>query len=193
MDIIDVMSGKFANAINFTVIRNGETIGSFLGNKVDKNNRKAIDFIHLVNVRVGDILIEEDTETRYQVVNLEKDINPAKHMFKDNLDHFFAYIITDFEKDKFATNYNISAHSSVIAINSNNISATIGITDFQKLIDDCAPEDRIIGYELLKIIKDLTENKEPIKRKSLSKFGDFLAKYSPVAIGLGQILISILL
>lgn len=189
MDYLDIVDPKRIGGTIFSVQRNGEKISEFLAKKINQCGKTIIDCIDTPDVLVGDDVFEESTHALYKVIDIIRQEDPAKYFLTNHYKFFHLYVENKDERKPQRTT--ITATNSVININS-SINAPITISSLQQQIEGCSPEDKAIGYELIAILKEIQQSKKPIKRNALQKFGDFLAKYSPIAIGIGQILVQVL-
>lgn len=193
-DSLDLMSPKFHSSSVYYVFRNGVQISSnlrgieFIGIKKYYQGKLVIDFYEKQNILVGDSILEVDTKVKYIVTDIEMKSN-QKSFIPDQLEYFYAFIVNEFEYNQNKSINIVAGDSSIVSVNSQNVIMN-NYSSITQLIETCSPEDQAIGYELIEVLKNM-ENKDSIKKNSLQKFSDFLLKYSPIAIAVGQLLVSI--
>lgn len=189
MDYLNFASPQQKNNTWFSIQRNGTNIGRFLGDKKLQYGKTYINFPDSPEIIVGDIVCEEKTNARYKVIDIQAKEDPAKQFLRNHYE-FFHVFVENLDEIK-TPSYNINANGSVVSINS-TINSPISISSLQQQIDNCLPEDKELAHELVQALKEIEQSKKPIKRNALQKFGDFLVKYSPIAVSVGQIIVQIL-
>lgn len=189
MDYLDLVNPNRRGGTMFSVQRSGVDVSKFLARKINQNGKTIIDCIDIPDVLVGDTVFEVSTHASYKVIDIIfKD--DSKKSFSKNHYEFFHLLVENLA-ETVTNGTTITATNSVVALNS-NINAPITISSLQQQIESCLPEDKSLGHELIAALKEIELSKKPIKRNALQKFGDFLVKYSPIAIGVGQILVQLL-
>ena len=194
MDALDLMNPKAKNALSYMVTHNDVECGPYLGKRLNNQGKDIIDFINIPeNIQTGDHITETQTKSKYIVTDIDFKNNPCKSFLKNHYAYYHVYIIPKIQQTLSNGNtYNITAQQSIVTLNSQNVAITANFTDLQSSIDkECTQEDKIIGYELLSLLKNMQKLQKPIKRNFLQKFGDFLSKYSSIAIAVGQILVQL--
>ena len=189
MDYLDFINPQRKNGTWFTVQRNGTILGKFLGEKKSQYGKMYINFLDPPDILVGDIICDEKINVRYKTIDIQTKEDPAKYFLKNHYEFFHVFVENLAESN--ISSYNINANGSVVAINS-TISSPITISSLQQQFESCLPEDKEIAHELIKTLKEIDRNKKPIKRNALQRFGDFLIKYSPIAICVGQFIVQML-
>lgn len=190
MDALDFFNPERKGGTMFSVLRNGNKLGSYLGKKVIQQGKTFINFLDVPNVVFGDTIFEEKTQVRYKVIDIQSERDSAKY-FLPNPYRFF-HVFVEILSETQPSNYNINANNgSVVTINS-TVTAPITISHLQNQIDNCNPIDKETALELIEVLKGIEQSQQPIKKGILQKFGDFFAKYTPIALNVGQFLIQLL-
>lgn len=193
IDALDLINPKMKKALSYKVVHNNIEYGPYYGIRLDIYGKAVINFLNTPEeLQMGDYIIETKTASKYIVTDIDYKNDPCKYFLKDHYVYYHVYIIPECEQSLSNTIYNINAQQSVVTLNSQNVTITANFSDLQNIIDNhCAQEDKLLGYELLLILKNIQSSQKPIKRNFLQKFGDFLSKYSSIAIAVGQILIKL--
>ncbi len=180
------------NTTEFSVLRNNNLVSKYSGLKDNSSPTKIIRFFNHVDIKANDILQDDATNVKYLV----QDIKAFHKMGAGYGNSSPKNVVVSVKIVNSTINIpqnplNITATNSIIAVNSQNVSGSINVTDIENLTQNCDEEDREIAKELIATLKELVNAQKPLKRGALSKFGDFLTKYTPVATGVAQLLLSI--
>ena len=181
------------NQTVFSVSRNNKFVSKYAGLKDNSSPTKTINFFKHVDIKANDILQDDTTKVKYLVKDIKISQKAGARYGKASTNNFWVTVqIVDSYITATQNPVNITATNSVVSVNSQNVSGTISVNDIEKLTKQCEEEDRAMAEEIIALLKELVEKPKPLKRGMLSKFGDFLAKYTPIATGIGQLLLSFL-
>lgn len=180
------------NTTPFSVLRNNNIVSKCAGIKDRYSRTKTIKFFNRVDIKANDILQDDTTNVKYLVQDIKAFHQIGTGYGASSPQNIVVSVkIVNSTINVPQNPLNITATNSIISVNSQNVSGTINVTDIEKLTQQCKEEDQEIAKELIAALNELINNKKPVKRGALSKFGDFLAKYTPIATSVAQLLLSI--
>jgi hypothetical protein len=187
-----------ANFEDFEIKRDNISIGKFMGVWDDK--QKYINFYQKHDIKNGDEIIYLSLGTRYYVVDIQTNLN--KNRYSGIADYigtlnreFNVFVKTEYEYNRNSGSpvYNVgTAINSNIGGRQNAVNITDPFSKLQSEIEKCDTADKPLLYELFEVLKGIGKNTTPVKKGKLSKFGDVIAKYAPIALSVGQIVLSFL-
>ena len=178
----------YAQMIDFQICRNSEIISVQKGLKNTENNtnKKYIGFYPDVDVQIGDILTNLNSNIKYFIVDIDTTT------WKGNVAQIKAYYQTTplLNQQQNSTVYNISnATNSIIGNQQNAIlnSSSFGIDDLKQLIELYGNSDKQQLYELSSQLQQLLD-KDDFHKSKLSKFSNLIAKHSWLPTAIAQII-----
>ncbi len=181
------------NQTVFSVSRNNKFVSKYSGAKDSFSPTKTISFFENVDIIANDILQDDKTKVKYRVQDIKTYGKLGAGHNKSTKAVLVKVQIVNSTINLPQNPVNITATNSVVSVNSQNVSGKISVNDIENLTKQCEEEDQATAEEIIALLKELVETKKPLKRGMLSKFGDFLAKYTPVATGIGQLLLTFLI
>jgi hypothetical protein len=121
----------------------------------------------------------------------------TNHIFKKLIDYIdlgLTKLINNEHKSHITNQYNINtATGSIIGPSQNaTINNSYNLDEIKKIIDEKVSDvnDKQQLQDLIKSLKAITENDLPVRKGTLSKFGDILTKYSWITEPIAKSLIS---
>jgi len=177
------------NLETFQIERNGEIVGEYRGERRTEKGRHYVEFFEKKDVLQNDVMIDTQTQTRYNVIDVTF-YTPKNFPYGGGINDitFKVFYIAE-TRQKSVPIYNIgTATNSIIGSQATaNIYVESGsLENIEKEIEKCATEDKALLYELLQILKDYDSEKKKPKKSGLKKFESVISKYVPLALSIGQ-------
>lgn len=181
------------NFCDFEIFRGEVFIGEFAG-EFCSGREPYINFYDKHDILQNDYVIDKITKSKYVVTKIFCDVLPGLDGFYRGVKNQKFYVYYSTEKKQIG-NIIFNIENATNSIIGTQATATLTIYNYDTLqqeIEKCEHKDKPMLYELLNTLKEIEKDFKPIKKGKLAKFGDLMVKYSPIAIGVGQILVSIL-
>ena len=164
---------------DFTIIRNGQEIGTVKGFVCSKEYPDTIQTVQPTEILDGDIL---------KLLNKEYLIIDAQPKIHENvLCYYMAKYKSNAENSSISNTFNIgTVNSSIVGTQQNaTMNFDNSITNLRDIISQEA-EDKAELEKFATYLETFLENNDKIEKSNFEKFSDLLAKHSNIALAVGN-------